>query len=53
MTFHEFAGSDHAFTHYLPARTARTAITMVGDHLRAAYDTSPGRRTGQPPRANA
>jgi acetyl esterase/lipase len=38
VTYHEFAGSDHGFTHFKPVETARTAITMVGDHLRAAYD---------------
>lgn len=38
MTFHEFPDADHGFTHVKPKGTARTAITMVGDHLRAAYD---------------
>jgi acetyl esterase len=37
VTHHEFAGSDHGFTHFEPAETARAAITMIGDHLRAAY----------------
>jgi acetyl esterase len=43
VTYHEFPDSDHAFTHYKPVETARTAITMVGDHLRTAYDTGFGR----------
>ncbi|MFD7065583.1 alpha/beta hydrolase [Streptomyces sp. NPDC059906] len=38
VTFHEFPGADHGFTHVKPTETARTAIAMVGDHLRAAYD---------------
>ncbi|MEU5629717.1 MULTISPECIES: alpha/beta hydrolase [Streptomyces] len=34
---HEFAGVDHGFTHFQPVETARTAVTMIGSHLRAAY----------------
>lgn len=34
---HEFAGVDHGFTHFQPAKTARTAVTMIGNHLQAAY----------------
>ncbi|GAA3089336.1 hypothetical protein [Nonomuraea salmonea] len=34
----EFARSDHGFTHVRPVETARAAITMIGRHLRAAYD---------------
>lgn len=34
---HEFADADHGFTHFQPVETARTAVTMIGDHLRAAY----------------
>jgi acetyl esterase len=37
VTHHEFAGVDHGFTHQKPLETARTAITMIGDHLRTAY----------------
>ncbi|WP_263855640.1 alpha/beta hydrolase [Amycolatopsis eburnea] len=37
VTYHEFAGADHGFTHCKPVETARTAITMIGDHLRVAY----------------
>ncbi|WP_335983673.1 alpha/beta hydrolase [Streptomyces sp. CA2R106] len=34
---YEFAGVDHGFTHFQPVDTARAAVTMIGDHLRAAY----------------
>jgi acetyl esterase len=37
VTYHEFPDSDHGFTHVKPVATARTAITMIGDHLRAAF----------------
>ncbi|UMP03413.1 alpha/beta hydrolase [Amycolatopsis sp. EV170708-02-1] len=42
---HEFDDSDHGFTHVKPVETARAAITMVGDHLRTAYDTTTNRGT--------
>ncbi|MET9247267.1 alpha/beta hydrolase [Nonomuraea sp. NPDC003709] len=42
VNHHEFAGSDHGFTHIKPVKSARTAITMIGDRLRTAYD-APGR----------
>ncbi|GAA4670809.1 alpha/beta hydrolase [Amycolatopsis dongchuanensis] len=37
VTYHEFPGVDHGFTHFKHQDTPRTAITMIGDHLRAAY----------------
>jgi acetyl esterase len=32
-----FARTDHGFTHAPPVRTAREAIGLIGDHLRAAF----------------
>jgi acetyl esterase len=37
VTYHEFARADHGFNHFKPVETARTAVTMIGDHLRVAY----------------
>ncbi|MDA0565881.1 alpha/beta hydrolase [Streptomonospora sp. S1-112] len=37
VTHREFAGVDHGFTHTEPAGTAREAITLLGDHLAAAF----------------
>lgn len=37
VTHHEFAGVDHGFTHQKPVATARAAIDMIADHLRAAF----------------
>lgn len=37
VTMHEFPGADHGFTHVKPVETARSAISMIGDHLEAAY----------------
>lgn len=40
VTHHEFPGVDHGFTHQKPVDVAQGAITMLGDHLRAAYDAA-------------
>lgn len=32
-----FAQTDHGFTHSRPVETAREAISLIGDHLRAAF----------------
>lgn len=40
VTHHEFPGVDHGFTHQKPVEVARAAITMLGNHLRAAYDAA-------------
>ncbi|WP_083752641.1 alpha/beta hydrolase fold domain-containing protein [Actinosynnema sp. ALI-1.44] len=40
VSYHDFPDSDHGFTHVTPVETARSAITMIGDHLRAAFDRS-------------
>ncbi|WP_183176956.1 alpha/beta hydrolase [Amycolatopsis bartoniae] len=53
VTHHEFPGADHAFTHYKPLATARTAIEMIADHLRTAYDTGAGGGTGREPGTEA
>jgi acetyl esterase len=37
VTYKEFAGVDHGFTHAKPADVAREALRMIGEHLRAAY----------------
>ena len=37
VTYNEFAGVDHGFTHAKPAAVAREALWMIGEHLRKAY----------------
>ena len=37
VTYREFAGVDHGFTHAKPAAVARAALHMIGEHLRKAY----------------
>jgi acetyl esterase len=37
VTYKEFAGVDHGFTHAKPAEVAREALRMIGNHLREAY----------------
>ncbi|MCW2786687.1 MAG: alpha/beta hydrolase [Marmoricola sp.] len=37
VTYREFAGVDHGFTHAKPVAVAREAIMMIGDHLKKAY----------------
>jgi acetyl esterase len=37
VTYKEFAGVDHGFTHAKPADVARQALRMIGEHLRKAY----------------
>lgn len=37
VTYNEFAGVDHGFTHAKPAEVAREALRMIGEHLRKAY----------------
>lgn len=37
VTYKQFAGVDHGFTHQKPVATAREAITMIGEHLRKAF----------------
>ena len=37
VTYKEFAGVDHGFTHAKPAEVAREALRMIGEHLRHAY----------------
>jgi acetyl esterase len=37
VTYKQFAGVDHGFTHAKPAEVAREALRMIGEHLRAAY----------------
>jgi acetyl esterase len=37
VTYHDFAGVDHGFTHAKPADVAHDALRMIGEHLRAAY----------------
>ncbi|WP_446039080.1 alpha/beta hydrolase fold domain-containing protein [Streptomyces sp. SID1121] len=37
VTYRQFDGVDHGFTHLKPVATARAAITLIGDHLAAAY----------------
>ncbi|MFD2470269.1 alpha/beta hydrolase [Amycolatopsis silviterrae] len=40
VSYRDFPDSDHGFTHVKPVETARSAITMIGDHLRAAFGKS-------------
>lgn len=40
VTHHEFPGVDHGFTHQKPVDVAKAAITMLGDHLRTAYNAA-------------
>ncbi|MFI9814478.1 alpha/beta hydrolase [Saccharothrix variisporea] len=44
VTYREFEGVDHGFTHTRPVEVAREAITLIADHLRTAYTPS-----AQPP----
>jgi acetyl esterase len=37
VTYRQFDGVDHGFTHAKPADVAREALTMIGEHLRKAY----------------
>ncbi|WP_309117605.1 alpha/beta hydrolase [Saccharothrix sp.] len=43
VTYREFEGVDHGFTHTRPIEVAREAITLIADHLRTAY--TPGGHT--------
>ena len=38
VTYREFLGVDHAFTHTKPVEVAREAITLLGDHLKKAFN---------------
>ncbi len=38
VTHREFPGVDHGFTHNKPVEIARTAVTMLGDHIRTAHE---------------
>ena len=38
VTYREFAGVDHGFTHAEPASVAREALAAIAGHLRTAYD---------------
>lgn len=40
VTHCRFPETDHGFTHSPPAETARKAIGLIGDHLRAAFAVS-------------
>jgi acetyl esterase len=40
VTYREFAGVDHGFTHAKPVDVAREALRMIGEHLRNAYATT-------------
>lgn len=37
VTYRDFAGVNHGFTHAKPAEVAREALQMIGEHLRKAY----------------
>jgi acetyl esterase len=37
VTYKEFAGVDHGFTHAKPAAVAREALRLIAEHLRTAY----------------
>ncbi|MEU7527762.1 alpha/beta hydrolase fold domain-containing protein [Saccharothrix sp. NPDC042600] len=37
VTYREFEGVDHGFTHARPVEVAREAISLIADHLRHAY----------------
>jgi acetyl esterase/lipase/predicted ester cyclase len=37
VTYRQFDGVHHGFTHAKPAEVARQALTMIGEHLRKAY----------------
>jgi acetyl esterase len=37
VSFRQFAGVDHGFTHAKPVEAAREAVRMIGEHLAAAY----------------
>jgi acetyl esterase len=39
VTYRQFDGVDHGFTHAKPADVARQALTMIVEHLREAYAT--------------
>jgi acetyl esterase len=41
VTYHDFAGVDHGFTHAKPADVAHAALRTVGEHLRNAYAVAP------------
>ena len=37
VTYRQFAGVDHGFTHAEPVSVAREALRLIGDHVRTAY----------------
>jgi len=47
VTYREFAGVDHGFTHAEPARVAREALAAIAGHLRTAYEGALRARGGE------